>query len=300
MNDEEDVIYATDPNNRGKITTGSNKDYQKEYRNPTWLHYQYHVRKKSINEVADTAGVEPGTILRWMDRHEMPRRSTSEAVKLAKTGSVRPWEDEEWLREQYLDEERSILEIAQAQDVSKNTIWVALKQAGIARRENKQRSEPELEDEDWLFEQYVTNQRSASDIADELGVSNPTVYDALDDAGIERRCSSEGALLKSGEEMAVPKSSTPSPDEDVGSDHKNGTISQSTESGSYEGPATGLDLAWSDASDIDLERWVPYRDKEWLKWMYIEQDLTLEKIAEVCGCTASTIHNWVYKLDIVE
>lgn len=46
---------------------------------------------------------------------------------------------------------------------------------------------PEYHDEAWLREEYVENERSMQDIADEFGVSNTTIWKWLKKNGIERR-----------------------------------------------------------------------------------------------------------------
>jgi len=39
----------------------------------------------------------------------------------------------------------------------------------------------------------------------------------------------------------------------------------------------------------------PYRDKNWLNAMYIDEELTLKEIADGCGVSPMTINQWLFK-----
>ena len=41
-----------------------------------------------------------------------------------------------------------------------------------------------------------------------------------------------------------------------------------------------------------------YRDREWLDKKYNSELLTLQQIAELCGCTAMTIRDWMIRHDL--
>ena len=38
-----------------------------------------------------------------------------------------------------------------------------------------------------------------------------------------------------------------------------------------------------------------YRDEDWLRTKYLEEDLTQQEIADICGVTKQTINNWTTK-----
>lgn len=102
------------------------------------------------------------------------------------------YQNEQWLREQYLFDNKNIYEIAAIVDVNKNTIWRWLIHFNIPRRtggSGRPREEP-LKDGEWLRIQYVDRHRTTIEIANELGVSDSMISRQLRRFGIPARCGS--------------------------------------------------------------------------------------------------------------
>ncbi|ABB77938.1 hypothetical protein [environmental halophage 1 AAJ-2005] len=99
------------------------------------------------------------------------------------------YRDEDWLRSQHNENERSVQEIADDVGVNPSTIYNWLKKHGIATVKQGgpvyEADTKMLRDEPWLRKQYVDKERSIADIAGEVGVSQPTVSQWLDSHGIE-------------------------------------------------------------------------------------------------------------------
>jgi transposase-like protein len=99
------------------------------------------------------------------------------------------YRDSDWLREQYVDRERTTADIAEECGVTHQTISTWLDKHGIETRFSGELTDERLADADWLREQYVDRERSAADIAEECGCHNSTIRRWLDKHGIETRSS---------------------------------------------------------------------------------------------------------------
>jgi len=130
------------------------------------------------------------------------RRSTAESSSAGSKPmtETRRYRDEDWLREQYLDEKKSSLHIAEACSVSAATVCRWLNRHDIPIRSDSEQVEnyddPEgwknkmadtktdgrsatLRDKSWLREKYVDENLSTYEIADVVGVTRPTVCNWL-------------------------------------------------------------------------------------------------------------------------
>lgn len=78
------------------------------YTDSEWLREQYIEKRKSTTEIAESQGITGTTVRRWLREFDIPRRDNSEA----QIQEVKKFHDEEWLREKYVDERRSMRDIA--------------------------------------------------------------------------------------------------------------------------------------------------------------------------------------------
>lgn len=134
-----------------------------------------------------------------MERHGIEIRSQLEAQQ--SKDALDDLKDENWLREQYVENQRSTTDIANGIGVPNTAVGDWLRRHGIETRSMAEAHLPEgvidkLEDEDWMYEQYVENRRSSTDIASELGVGQSTIISWLKRSGIEIRSTSEAKLSK--------------------------------------------------------------------------------------------------------
>jgi transposase-like protein len=91
---------------------------------------------------------------------------------------VKPYHDEDWLRELYIDQNLTLQEISDRVGCSKDTIW---------RWKNKHGLQKPWKDEDKLRQKYVNEELSMREIAEEWGCNAQTIKNRLDDFGIETR-----------------------------------------------------------------------------------------------------------------
>lgn len=111
--------------------------------------------------------------------------------------SSKRYHDEDWLRQQYTSEQRSMGEIGEMCGVSSGTIHNWIEKFGIqSRTRSEARTDGDvtkLHNKDWLEREYVENLKPATEIADSCGVTPDTVYSWLRKHGMEVRTTSESA-----------------------------------------------------------------------------------------------------------
>lgn len=81
---------------------------RKKYKDKEWLRTQYVDNRRTSREIGNDCDVSNVTILRWMDKFGIEKRDQSQAQIREK----KPFHNESWLRTQYLDEGRSMRDIA--------------------------------------------------------------------------------------------------------------------------------------------------------------------------------------------
>lgn len=278
------TVYATDPEDQGEVKTGTGEEYDEPYHDPEWLHMQYHAMGRTQEEMAESCGVNCGTIRRWMNRHEIPIRDNAKAASLSQGGDTRLW-DADWLRSQYVSQEKTTREIAEYLDVHRVTVSRALERCGIEARDRSEQAKIQHEheyggekynDPVWLEHQYKKLGKSPYDIAEENGWGAETVREALQRYGIKTR-SHKSAILNAYKRKKC--------------DSKNG--------GRDLVSAEGIDASWRDIQDRDQSCYLQYRDPTWLR-KQVERGYSHSEIAERCNveCTSNTIKNWTDRFGI--
>jgi uncharacterized protein YjcR len=164
-----------------------------------WLREQYCKQERSTPDIADECGLSPSTVIRWLERHGIEMRTLSEEMT---QGDVSQVHDEDWLREQYCDQERSTVDIADELNLSHSTVRNWLDRHGIEFRDRHEAQadgdvEP-LQDEDWLRREYWDKGRTATDIGEELGVYDSTVNRWLERHDIGKKAHN---VARTGEEI---------------------------------------------------------------------------------------------------
>jgi len=213
-----------------------------------------------------------------------------------------PWRDEEWLRKEYHDKEKTQQEVAEAAGCSKATIKRWMKRLDVPRRSlseaNADGDIAKLRDEDWLREHYFNNDLSARQIAKKIDSNNVSVLKWIDNHGIERKHRSE--VMSDG---------------DVEKLHSKDWLEQ--EYSKKERPATdiadecGVDsdtvYIWLRKHDLEVRTTAESRyggvcqklqNKDWLQEKYIHQGLSTRQIADLLNVGKSTVTHWMREHDI--
>ncbi|WP_226043435.1 hypothetical protein [Natrinema sp. DC36] len=118
--------------------------YQPPWRNEATLRELYHDERLTISDVADELGCANSTVSRWMDHHEIERRSPNDyedgSIGTRKEGE---WDDPEALERLYHEEDLTCSEIAQDVfdgSVSRETIRTRLNDFDIIGPEDQRKS----------------------------------------------------------------------------------------------------------------------------------------------------------------
>lgn len=104
----------------------------KKYKDLDWLFDQYINQHKSSIKIAKICNVTPSVILRWLKRFNIVIRTTSQALRLF--NGDKKYRNKDWLYEQYIIKEKTMLEIAKICDVSFSTIRSWLRKFNIKIR----------------------------------------------------------------------------------------------------------------------------------------------------------------------
>lgn len=153
---------------KNDIEVRSDDQYQhKKYRRKKWLERQYIDKKKSMSEIAKLCNVEASTICKFVHKFNIPTRSKSEASQLLSPGGE--YRNAEWLKQEYIEKDKSSIDIAEECDVAPGTIsrWL--------RRYEIEKKEP-YKNKDWVKKKYVEQEKTMLEIANEVGVGEGTIH----------------------------------------------------------------------------------------------------------------------------
>lgn len=84
--------------------------------NKGWLRSHYIDKEQSVIDIAEKCGSGKTTVVRWLDKHGIETRSNTPDVPDERL------KNERWLREQYLRQEKSTMDIAKQCDCSSSTV----------------------------------------------------------------------------------------------------------------------------------------------------------------------------------
>lgn len=136
----------------------------KKYQNEEWLRENYRFTARDKKDLAEECGLSWNpTIGKWLDRY----------------GIVKLHKDEKWLKQKYVDEDLTCVEIAENHvpyEVSNATVQHYVRELEIQKPYHK---------ESVLREMYCEENMSTIDIADEFDISPAAVWRNLDKYNID-------------------------------------------------------------------------------------------------------------------
>lgn len=286
---EGETVYATDP-----VETQQQQTKIPEtdpYKDKEWLSYQYNVLGKTQKQIANEIGCGRRTIGDWLDKHGIEKKSRSEAICKGLGGE--PYREKSWLKEQYIEREKSGSEIAEMCDTQAKTIWNWLDKHNIDKRKNagEEVEYPRINKRDWLKEKYHNEGLLPIEIAELVGCSRHTVHDKLSEFNIERR-SREETVTKQFKKGRVSKEFEADTVEETAGEAENISINRSKTK--FKGQP--LDFTMTHLGEGDDEVAL-YKNREWLKEKYVDENLSTREIGEICG-SKETIRRWLMRFNI--
>lgn len=161
---------------------------QARYKDEDWLRQQYVDKERSMGEIGDMCGVASGTIHNWIEKFGIESRSRSEAHA---DGDVKKLHNKEWLKREYVEKHKPATEIADACDVTSDTVYSWLRKHDIEVRTTSEsvcgKALQKLSNPDWLREKYINEGLGLKAIGGELDVAGTTVIRWLKKHNIQTR-----------------------------------------------------------------------------------------------------------------
>lgn len=205
------------------------------------------------------------------------------------------YKSENWLRRQYIEKQKTEDQIAELADAHKNTIRRWMDDFNIERRspseaQSKGNIQP-LKDGDWLREQYCDEQKSPSEIGDELGLSTTPVWTWLEKHDIETRsvaeAQTEGDIepLKDADWLREQYWECEKTLAEIAAELNVSDVTVNKymmEHGLERRDTTSSEVQ----SDGDIE---PLKDAEWLKTQYLEKELSAGEIGKMLGVSKTPV-----------
>jgi DNA-binding XRE family transcriptional regulator len=159
-------------------------DLYRPWKDSDHLRELYHSRGMSQREMAEAMDCRRQTVIKWMDRYDIPTRSVGAHQIPAQL------RDAGWVRRQHHELDKSTGEIADEVGCSDNAVRNALSRCDIEHRKRYSANETAqemLDDEALLRYLHDEKELSQSAIARRIGVHQMTVSRRLREHGIETR-----------------------------------------------------------------------------------------------------------------
>lgn len=175
-------------------TTSVNEGYGTyPWRDKSVLNDLYVEQQMKAEEVGSELGCDESTVLRWLDRHEIPTRNRG-------TETVIPeLEDRDELRKRHHEDGQALYEIADDLGCDRKTVNQRFRDFDIPVR--KARREDFGLTENILHELYVDRRQTSYKIADQFGCDAVTVRSRLREHGISVRAQEPPDEIKDGDTL---------------------------------------------------------------------------------------------------
>lgn len=272
--------------------------YKEYFVTPGKLQKMYVEQHKSINEIAKEIGCDPKTVLRHLRRYKIKTRTVVETkkTKMRKGRENVNWEildNAEKLKELYITRKIDIKEIGRLVGVHSTTVSRYMKEHGIETRKQMQRVRIQmtkdgkhekweiLDDKEALEALYVEQKLSTVEIGKRLGIESSTISKYLRKYGIPTRTIEEGLSLKKSklnEKASTHKTNPPS-----GVSKELLAVVTKKLDTSKKPQKPNYIYKKSDRDTI-------FRDYDKLYDLYVNQQLSTNKIADIIGCNYGIVY----------
>lgn len=199
----------------------------------------------------------------------------------------KPWREKQKLKEGYINQDKTIYELADEWGCSPTTVgrW--------KNKYNIEREEPKWKKEGVLHELYVVEGKTTKEIAEELGCSQSSVSRQLINTGIRDEDYGPPDILKSKEfliEEYTNKGKTAYQiAEEVGSHPQ--TVY-------YKLKKYDIPRREHDERIVKPYQYKKLGNKSFLRQKYIEEEKSAYEISELVGCSNGNVYQWLDKHNI--
>lgn len=270
----------------------------KVYQNEEWLREQYYAKEKTISEVADAADVTNATIRRWMDNHEIERRSMSEAKS---DGDIELYTDPDWLYEQHWEHDNTLVEMGELAGVSGTTIRRKMMEQDVDIKSPAQAhsdGDPELyENPNWLYEQHWENDKTLAEMGEIAGVSDATIERKMHKHDVETKSPSQAQTdgdveqLQDGEWLREQYWENERTLADIAAelDVTDVTVNEWMK-------RHGIERRDTTASEVQADGNVePLKNADWLHEHYVEKEMSAGEIGEMLGVSTTPVLRFMHE-----
>lgn len=154
----------------------------KLYQDEAWLRNAYLVERKTIQSIADELNVGPTCIQTHLKRFGIPTLESRRKPQNALCNN------QAWLKEQYITNRRTIIDIANECNTSDATINNRLRRIGIKTRTSMGTSkDAPYRDKNWLINEYYNKGKSFPMIAREVGLTSGAIQFWMKKLGVPAR-----------------------------------------------------------------------------------------------------------------
>ena len=272
-----------------------------------WLYHQYITLKKNTVQLAEELGCSYSTINNCLKKHDIYVRGSVESHGISK--NVLDSLTKDYLIDMYVNKRNTLKEISNIVGCSRDVVANTMKRFGIERRGGSYAQGiskdilDKLNDKDWLYDQYVTNNKNTYQLGEELGCSNSTIINYLKNhdiyirQGTESRGISKELLDKLNDkdwlydQYIVQRKNTYQLAEELVCSHN--TINRYLKK-------NGISIRTiSEAQGISKELLDKLNDKQWLYNQYVTLKKGALHLSEELVCSPSTISRHLKKHDII-
>lgn len=268
------------------------------WQNKDLLKHMYKGREMSVTEIADELGCNHSTISNWLAKHKIPTRGRPDVTHQLFDEEVvdeddEPYNNEELLRQLYVEERKTISEMVTELGCSSGIIYFNLARYDIERDDEIDMTDIESEipdeypwrDKSLMRELYVDKRLSQIKIADIFSCSNATISEWLQEHGID----------------------TIYPDERPSKTKLTNLYVEQEQSGIQLARRFDVDTntiyAWLDDIDIQRRERKDYvhpvlKDENKLRKMYVDKEMSVVAISNELNSAPSTVHGAFEKFGI--
>lgn len=145
--------------------------------NADWLRHEYTDNERTLNDIAQEAGIGTKRLSRTLKEIGVPvRRGPLIRPRVPVT--------EEWIRQEHVVNERTLTDMAQEAGISRKRLSMILSGMGIPVRQRR-RTHPRVPiTEEWIRQQHVVDKRTLTDMAREAGVTRRVLCSRAKEIGI--------------------------------------------------------------------------------------------------------------------
>jgi very-short-patch-repair endonuclease/transposase len=146
-----------------------------------WIYYQYITLNKTTVEIGKEFNFRPRTVNDWTKRHMLNKKQSTR---------LNSYQDKTWLFKHLIELDMEYKEIAQISNVSLDAVHFWAEKYNIRRGQAKPKWSKEaiskIDNKEWLYNEYIVKDRSASEISNGLNISKSAVLRRLNKLSIKK------------------------------------------------------------------------------------------------------------------